>query len=144
MVCHTTMFLIYICRYDRYLDVGVSRLSIGAESRREAREKFVDPRENYFKYLIARHPLERLGSAYSYMSRNRQNIQNHTIRKRPIAQVMLRKVDKLTQQTLDAGPTLVYCWASVVDGGRTVNQRWANVSCLLGYYILVKRKYVSE
>ena len=28
------------------------------------------------------------------------------------------------------GPMLVYCWASVVDGGPTVNQRWANVPCL--------------
>ena len=27
------------------------------------------------------------------------------------------------QQTRDAGPTLAYCWASVVDGGPTVNQR---------------------
>ena len=26
----------------------------------------------------------------------------------------------------------VYCWASVVDGGSTVSQRCANVSCLLG------------
>ena len=38
-----------------------------------------------------------------------------------------------TQQTWDVGPTLVYCWANVVDGGSTVNQRWANVSCLLAY-----------
>ena len=25
------------------------------------------------------------------------------------------------------------CWASVADGGPTLNQRWVNVSCLLGY-----------
>ena len=37
-----------------------------------------------------------------------------------------------TQQTWGVGPTLVYCWANVVDGGPTVIQRWANVSCLLG------------
>ena len=37
-----------------------------------------------------------------------------------------------SQQTWDDGPTLVYCWPSVVDGGPTVNQRWAHVSCLLG------------
>ena len=36
-------------------------------------------------------------------------------------------------QTWDVDPTLFYCWANVVDGGPTVNQRWANVSCLLGY-----------
>ena len=36
------------------------------------------------------------------------------------------------QQTRDIGPKLIYCWANVGDGGATVNQRWANVSCLLG------------
>ena len=30
------------------------------------------------------------------------------------------------------GPTLVYCWSNVVDGGPTVNQRWANVLYFLG------------
>ena len=29
-------------------------------------------------------------------------------------------------------PALVYCWTNVIDGGPTVNQRWANASCLLG------------
>ena len=29
-------------------------------------------------------------------------------------------------------PTLVYCWPTVYDVGPTVNQRWTNVSCLLG------------
>ena len=38
----------------------------------------------------------------------------------------------INQQNRDVGPTLVYCWADVVDGGPTVNQRWADVSCLLG------------
>ena len=37
-----------------------------------------------------------------------------------------------SQQTWDVWPTLVYCWANLVDGGPTVNQRWANVSCFLG------------
>ena len=32
-------------------------------------------------------------------------------------------------------PTLVYSWANVVDGGPTVNQRWANVPCLSGKYV---------
>ena len=27
---------------------------------------------------------------------------------------------------------LVQCWASVEDGGPTLNQRWVDVSCLLG------------
>ena len=40
-------------------------------------------------------------------------------------------MQKPTQETLDVGPTLVYCWANVVDSGPTVNQRWAKISCLL-------------
>ena len=36
------------------------------------------------------------------------------------------------QETWNVGATLVYCWASVEDGGPAVNQRWANVSRLLG------------
>ena len=57
----------------------------------------------------------------------------------------------------DVGPTSAYCWANVVDGGSTVNQRWArtcsmrhpskheafvqcwaDASCLLGYYKLTR------
>ena len=37
-----------------------------------------------------------------------------------------------SQQTRDVLPMLVYCWASVVDDGPTLNQHWLNVSCLLG------------
>ena len=29
-------------------------------------------------------------------------------------------------------PLLVQCWATVVDGGPTLNQQWDNASCLLG------------
>ena len=36
------------------------------------------------------------------------------------------------------GPALVYCWPTVYDAGPTVNQRWANVSCLLGWYTIIK------
>ena len=37
------------------------------------------------------------------------------------------------QQTLGVGPLLlVWCWASVVDGGPTSSQHWVNVACLLG------------
>ena len=36
------------------------------------------------------------------------------------------------QQTRDIEPLLVHCWASVVNGGPTLNQQWPNVSCLLG------------
>ena len=38
-------------------------------------------------------------------------------------------------QTCDVGSTLACCWASVVDGGPTANQRWPNVSFLLGWAI---------
>ena len=37
-----------------------------------------------------------------------------------------------TQQTRDIESLLVQCWASVVDGGPTLNQQWLNVSCVLG------------
>ena len=36
------------------------------------------------------------------------------------------------QQTRDIEPLLVQCWASVVDGGPTLNQQWLNGACLLG------------
>ena len=32
----------------------------------------------------------------------------------------------------DMQPKLVWCWASVVDGGSALNQHWVNVSCLPG------------
>ena len=47
------------------------------------------------------------------------------------AHICLLSHESQTQQTWDVGPTLVYCLATVVDGGPTVNQRWANVSCFL-------------
>ena len=36
------------------------------------------------------------------------------------------------QQTRDVRPMLIQSWASVADGGPTLNQHWANVPCLLG------------
>ena len=38
----------------------------------------------------------------------------------------------LIWQTRDIEPRLVQCWADVVDGGRTLNQPWFSISCLLG------------
>ena len=38
-------------------------------------------------------------------------------------------------QTRDVEPVLVWCWASVVDGGPIINQHWLNVSCLLGFHL---------
>ena len=51
----------------------------------EARDGFIDPLKNYFKYMVVRHPLERLGSAYTFMMRE------HT-RERHVAQVLVKKV----------------------------------------------------
>ena len=45
--------------------------------------------------------------------------------------IMLHQLTN-TQQTRDVGPVLDWCWPSVVDGGTTLVQHWANVSCLLG------------
>ena len=38
-----------------------------------------------------------------------------------------------SQQTRYIDPMLVHCWASVVDGGPTLDQHWLDVSCFLGY-----------
>ena len=39
-----------------------------------------------------------------------------------------------SQQTRDSKSMLAKCWASIVDDGRTLNQDWFNVSCLLCLY----------
>ena len=44
--------------------------------------------------------------------------------------------DVREQKIWDVGPTLVYCWVTVYDTDLTVNQRWANVSCVLGVHAL--------
>ena len=41
-------------------------------------------------------------------------------------------VSSCPQQARYVGPTLVYYWHTVYDVGPTVDQRWADVSCLLG------------
>ena len=41
--------------------------------------------------------------------------------------ILLLSESRLTRQTGDARPMLVYCWATVCDGGPTVNQHWVNV-----------------
>ena len=37
-----------------------------------------------------------------------------------------------SRQTRDIDPKLVYCWATVADGGPTFSQHWVDVSCLPG------------
>ena len=49
----------------------------------------------------------------------------------------------ISQQTWEVGPTFVYRWANVVDGGPTVNHCWANVSCLLGLLLADYSKWFS-
>ena len=39
------------------------------------------------------------------------------------------------RKTRDIEPVLGYCWASVEDGGPTLNQHWLSVSCLLGCHL---------
>ena len=39
------------------------------------------------------------------------------------------------QQRQNIEQLMVQYWASVVDGGRTLNQKWLNVSCLLGIHV---------
>ena len=46
---------------------------------------------------------------------------------------MLVQRQRRSQQTRDVEPLSVQCWASVVDGGPTLNQQWLNVSSLLGW-----------
>ena len=41
--------------------------------------------------------------------------------------ILLLSESRRTRQTRDARPLLVYCWATVYDGGPTVNQHWVNV-----------------
>ena len=37
-----------------------------------------------------------------------------------------------TWKTPDVDPMLLWCWASVADGGPTLQQHWVSVLCLLG------------
>ena len=48
----------------------------------------------------------------------------------------LPSIAVVSQQTGDIEPLFDQCWASVVDGGPTLNQQWFNVSCLLGLCVL--------
>ena len=41
-------------------------------------------------------------------------------------------IPAMAQQARGVDPMLVYCWASVADGGPTLKQHWFNVSFLLG------------
>ena len=55
----------------------------------------------------------------------------------------------LAQRWFTARPTLVYCWPNVYDVGPTVNQRWANVSCLLCMYynavpVFIRQNLICE
>ena len=44
---------------------GLNRLSRGVDVHSELTQGFPDPRTSYYKFMVARHPLERLASAYN-------------------------------------------------------------------------------
>ena len=57
------MFSIFPCR-DLY-KLGFNRLSRGSHAHNEVEDGLPDPREEYYKFMVVRHPLERLASAYN-------------------------------------------------------------------------------
>ena len=46
-------------------DLGLNRLSRGNDTHRETKDGLPDPRTEYYKYIVVRHPLERIASAYN-------------------------------------------------------------------------------
>lgn len=60
-------------RYEDLYKLGFSRLSRGSDAHNEVRLGLPDPRAHYFKFLVVRHPLERLASGFMNQV-NRDNI----------------------------------------------------------------------
>ena len=50
--------------YRRFHKFGYNMLSYSPDTHREVRDGLPDPRTEYFKFIQARHPLERLASGY--------------------------------------------------------------------------------
>ena len=48
--------------------------------------------------------------------------------RRPIVGTALQCLPTISQQQRDTEPMLIWCWASVADGGSTSNQHWLYVS----------------
>ena len=52
-----------------------------------------------------------------------------------ITSIVINIVTGRTQQTRGIHPMLFKCWASVKDGGPTLEQQWVNSPCLLGVHV---------
>ena len=58
------LFSLHMHYYEPYVGLGISQLSRGNKSHTEVEYGIPDPRKQYFKFIVVRHPLERLGSAW--------------------------------------------------------------------------------
>ena len=57
--------LSFVFNFRDFSQFGFNRLSRGTEAHNELTQGFPDPRTTYYKFMVVRHPLERLASAYN-------------------------------------------------------------------------------